>query len=290
MSAKRSWPLTALAALSGVFAAVALAAAPANAAVTGIKATVKTDAAALHVRTGPSTKYPITKNVRNRSVIRLSCKVTGQTVNGKVRRTAQWDRLTTGGYVSHGFVLGGNSLRNCPPPRKPTPTIAIHLTGPTPGMTNPQFIAASVAPAQQGFREFKVPPSVAIAQAILESGWGRSGLSTNDKNFFGIKCFGGDPGTIAKACHTYGTYECEPSCLPTKASFRVYATSADSYQDHGRFLTVNPRYRPAFQYTTNADLFLYQIWKAGYATSPTYVTNVKALMRQYNLYQHDKVS
>ena len=31
------------------------------------------------------------------------------------------------------------------------------------------------------------------------------------------------------------------------------------------------------------------MWKAGYATSPTYVDNVKNLMRQYNLYQYDRI-
>jgi flagellar protein FlgJ len=153
--------------------------------------------------------------------------------------------------------------------------------------TNAQFVAASVGPAQQGYREFRVPASVTIAQAILESGWGRSGLAANDRNYFGIKCFDGSPGPIASGCHVYATYECEPTCTPTHASFRTYASITDSFRDHGRFLTTNSRYRPAFAHTGDADQFLYQIWKAGYATSPTYVDNVKALMHQYNLYQYD---
>jgi hypothetical protein len=40
-------------------------------------------------------------------------------------------------------------------------------------------------------------------------------------NYFGIKCFYGSPGPIANGCHTYATYECEPTCPPTYASFRT---------------------------------------------------------------------
>src|SRR5436305_927067 len=147
--------------------------------------------------------------------------------------------------------------------------------------------AVPAPPAQLGQRECNVPASVTIAQAILESGWGRSALTANDRNYFGIKCFNNDPGPIANGCHSYATYECLPTCLPTTATFRTYASATDSFRDHGRFLVVNDRYAPAFGYTDNADQFLYQIWKAGYATSPTYVQNVGGLMKQYNLYQYD---
>ena len=206
--------------------------------------------------------------------------MTGEQIDGSVRSTALWDRLGNGVYVTDAYVWPAAPLRPCvdPAPAGPEPVGT---------MTNAQFVAASVAPAQQGQREFGVPTSVTIAQAILESGWGRSGLTTNDRNFFGIKCFSGSPGPIANGCHDYRTYECEPTCLPTTASFRTYASATDSFRDHGRFLTTNCRYRPAFASTRDSDQFLYQVWKAGYATSPTYVTNVKALMVRFNLYQYD---
>jgi flagellar protein FlgJ len=53
-----------------------------------------------------------------------------------------------------------------------------------------------------------VPASVTIARSILESGWGESDLSKNDNNYFGIKCFEGDPGPIATGCRTY---TCDPA-------------------------------------------------------------------------------
>jgi flagellar protein FlgJ len=133
-----------------------------------------------------------------------------------------------------------------------------------------------------------VPASVTIAQAIMESGWARRALSATDRNYFGIKCFG-DPGPIATGCHAYRTWECDSKgrCFTTTASFRAYATAADSYVDHGRFLRTNSRYAGAFRYNRNADEFARRIWKAGYATDPRYVAKLTGLMRQYHLYRFD---
>ncbi len=239
--------------------------------------TVTTVVGPLNVRTGPTTKATVVGQVPNGGTVKLACKVTGEQINGRIRTTDQWDRLDSGRYVSHAYVRGATSLPTCP--TEP---------GPNGSMTPAQFVAASVAPAQRGQLEFRVPASVTIAQAILESGWGRSGLTANDRNFFGIKCFHGSPGAIATGCHSYATHECAGNvCTPTTATFRTYPSATDSFRDHGHFLTVNSRYAPAFAFTGNADQFLFQIWKAGYATSPTYVQNVTALMKKYNLYQYD---
>ncbi|WP_203981692.1 sporangiospore maturation cell wall hydrolase GsmA, partial [Planosporangium flavigriseum] len=203
---------------------------------------------------------------------------------GAVRSTSQWDRLVSGNYVSHAYVETSASLPTCAGGAPVTGG-----TGPVGSMTNAQYIAAAVPAAQQGYREFQVPASVTIAQSILESGWGRSGLAAKDRNYFGIKCFSGNPGPIANGCHTYATFECTPNCYPTYATFRTYASITDSFRDHGYFLTTNSRYRPAFNYSNNADQFLVEIKKAGYATDPNYVSKVQNLMRTYNLYQYDRI-
>jgi flagellum-specific peptidoglycan hydrolase FlgJ len=259
----------------------------ANAA-SAITAQVETDGGALNVRSGPSAASTRVGSLADGASFSVSCQVTGQYVTGHVRDTAQWDRLAGGNYVSDGYVRAAAQIPSCSAATAPAPLPApTSSDGPTPGMSNAQFIAASVAPAQVSQREFGVPASVTIAQAILESGWGRSGLAANDRNFFGIKCFSATPGPIHIGCHSYSTTECEPTCQPTTASFRVYASATDSFRDHGRFLTTNSRYQPAFAYTYDPDQFIYQVWKAGYATSPTYAANVTNLMREYNLYQYD---
>jgi flagellar protein FlgJ len=246
--------------------------------------TVQTEGGPLNIRSGASSGASLAGQVADGAALSLSCAVSGGYVSGAVRSTSQWNRLTSGNYVSHAYVQTSAALPTC---AGGTPVTG--GSGPVGSMTNAEFIAAAVAPAQQGYREFAVPASVTIAQAILESGWGRSGLTAQNRNYFGIKCFDGNPGPIADGCRTWATYECTPNCYPTYASFRTYASITDSFRDHGRFLTTNSRYKPAFGYSNDADQFLYQIWKAGYATSPTYVANVQNLMRQYNLYQYDKI-
>ena len=129
-----------------------------------------------------------------------------------------------------------------------------------------------------------------IAQAILESGWGKSGLSSVDKNYFGIKCQDTYHGPHATGCHVYKTTECSKTtgrCFEISDAFRTYATMARSFRDHGHFLKNNKRYAPAFGYTRNADKFIEQVWKAGYATDPKYVPKVTGIMKTYDLYRYD---
>lgn len=240
----------------------------------------------LNVRTGPSSAGGIVATLRNGDPVTIACHVTGQYVQGTVRGTAQWDRLTSGSYISHAYVVTAEAIAPCAgsgPELRPVTPVA---SGPVNTASRARFIAASVAPAQRSQRDWRVPASVTIAQAILESGWGRSGLSSNDNNFFGMKCFGKGP--IAVGCRVYRTYECANGvCAPTHASFRSYASVTDSFRDHGRLLGTAPRYRPAFAHTRNPNQFLAEVHKAGYATSPTYTTNVQRLMQSYNLYQYD---
>jgi flagellar protein FlgJ len=271
-------PLLAVSVTAGTLVTAATAA---NA---SVGATIRTSGGTVKVRSGPTTKSTQVGVLRNKATITIACWVTGETVKGTVRKTSHWDRLTNGQYVSDAYVRSA-AIPICPPP-PPAPSSA--SPGPTGSFTNAQFLAASVEPAQQSWREFGVPASVTIAQAILESGWGRSGLSTNDRNYFGIKCFSTTPGPIHIACHNYVTSEyVNGSYVQTTASFRVYASMTDSFRDHGRFLTVNSRYKPAFVYTKDPNNFVIEIAKAGYATSPTYATNLTKLMVQYNLYQYD---
>ncbi|GAA4586803.1 flagellar protein FlgJ [Actinoplanes octamycinicus] len=245
-----------------------------------VTAKVRTADGAVNVRTAPSTQGASVRKVANGATVQLVCAVPGSNVRGTVRTTTQWDRTTDGRYLSHAYVVAA-TLAACAPSSPATPA--------TPSMTQAQFIAAAVSGAQQGWRQYGVPPSVTIAQAILESGWGKSGLAAVDRNYFGIKCQSGKFGTIASGCHVYQTTECDKAgkCFATSDAFRTYATMAHSFRDHGYFLKVNQRYTPAFAYTRDANNFIWQVWKAGYATDPNYYTKVTGIMAAYRLYQYD---
>ncbi|GAB1641218.1 sporangiospore maturation cell wall hydrolase GsmA [Krasilnikovia sp. MM14-A1259] len=234
----------------------------------------------VNVRAGVTMKAKVKGTIPNGARVNLVCGVVGARVKGTVRTTTQWDRLPNGLYVSHAYVVTP-TLHLCP--GAPRPAVS------TPPLTPEQFIARSVAGAQRGWRDYGVPASVTIAQAVLESGWGRSDLSVADRNFFGIKCFDGNHGPLATGCHTYVTQECTKAgdCFTTTASFRTYATQGHSYRDHGYFLRVNSRYKPAFAYTRSANKFIWTVWKAGYATDPNYYTKITGIMTKWNLYRYD---
>jgi uncharacterized protein YraI len=242
--------------------------------------TVKSNDGHVNLRSGPTTSSSVRGAAASGSKVSLVCGVVGQAVTGTVRSTTQWNRLSDGRYISHAYVVTP-TVRLCPDART-TPASPVTLT-------NAQFIKAAAAGAQRGWREFGVPPSVTIAQAILESGWGRSGLATQDRNYFGIKCFDGKHGSIASGCHTYKTTECTKAgkCFSTSASFRSYASMTNSFRDHGNFLRVNNRYKPAFSHTRNANKFIWTVWKAGYATDPNYYTKITGIMSANRLYQYD---
>ena len=242
--------------------------------------TVRSADGKVNIRTGPSTAAPVTRTVTDGAKVLGVCGVVGTLVNGTVRATTQWNRLSDGTYISHAYVVTP-TLHLCPGTSS--------APAPSPGLTQDQFLAAAVPGAQLGWRQYGVPASVTIAQAILESGWGRSGLSLTDRNYFGIKCQNGGYGKLANGCHVYRTTECakDGTCFATAAAFRTYPTMSHSFRDHGNFLRVNSRYKPAFAYTKDANKFIWQVWKAGYATDPNYYTKITTLMAANNLYQYD---
>ena len=276
---------------------IAAKAAPACTATTPQAETVKTKPAAVKYTVGTVQSTEGRVNLRASAAkgaaqqgsladgdkVNLVCGVVGDLVTGSVRTTNQWDRLYNGKYISHAFVVAP-ALKLCP-----GTTVTPQESAPAVALTPAQFIAAAVPGAQQGWREFGVPASVTLAQAILESGWGKSSLSSVDKNYFGIKCFNNVYGTIANGCHVYNTQECTKAgtCFGTSAAFRTYASMTNSIRDHGNFLKVNSRYKPAFTYTKDANKFIWNVWKAGYATDPNYYTKVTGIMSANGLYQYD---
>jgi len=241
--------------------------------------TVRTSDGNVNVRAGASISAAVAGTLANGAKVNLVCAVTGDLVSGTVRATTQWDRTSSATYISHAYV-DTPALRVCPGSTTPAPSVSL---------TPAQFIAAAVPGAQLGWRQYGVPPSVTIAQAILESGWGRSRLASADRNYFGIKCFKGVYGTLANGCHVYTTNECTKAgrCFATTASFRTYTSMANSFRDHGSFLKVNSRYQPAFAYTRDANRFIWSVWKAGYATDPNYYTKITGIMAAHSLYRYD---
>lgn len=123
---------------------------------------------------------------------------------------------------------------------------------------------------------YKIPASITLAQALLESRAGQSELARESNNHFGIKCHDWS------GKKTYHEDDNPNDC------FRVYKTVKDSYEDHSVFLTSVQRYRNLFK----LDPTDYVGWArglkmAGYATNPSYADRLINLIEAYNLDRYD---
>ncbi len=150
------------------------------------------------------------------------------------------------------------------------------------------YLSANAPLAQRETAMYGVPTSVALAQSILESGWGGSTLATQANAYFGIKCSAATS-PYPTGCYAITTTEFNPdgTTYQVVAGFRSYSSVANSFLDHGYFLSHSSRYAAAFAYEQNPDQFIREVAKAGYATDPNYPNSVIAIMVKYNLYAFD---
>lgn len=97
------------------------------------------------------------------------------------------------------------------------------------------FINKMKKGALANYEKYGILPSITIAQAVLESNWGNSGLTKEYNNLFGIKGHNWDGATAT--LQTKENYNDQ-----IQSDFRVYASLEESIKDHGRFLVENKRY------------------------------------------------
>lgn len=157
-------------------------------------------------------------------------------------------------------------------PVVPVPVEPTRAAAPTPNISTPAAFIAAIAPAAQACAKHTgVPASVTVAQAALESSWGRRAPGMN---LFGIKADASWRGPVtSQVTHEVVNGE----TVTITARFRAYSTWQGSIDDHAAFLTGNPRYRPAFAFKDGPS-FARAIAKAGYATDPLYADKLIAIM------------
>jgi flagellar protein FlgJ len=171
-----------------------------------------------------------------------------------------------------------------PPPRAPVvdalpsrPAVPANLSAPKPG--TPEAFVAEVWPhAKAAAAELGVDPRMLVAQAALETGWGRSVMRGPDgkpsHNLFGIKATGGWQGD---AVHQQTTEFRQGVLQRERASFRAYGSVGESFADYVRLIGENPRYRDAVAAGTDGHRFADALARAGYATDPQYADKLKAI-------------
>lgn len=132
-----------------------------------------------------------------------------------------------------------------------------------------------------------IPASIKLAQAILESGIGKSDLSTKANNHFGIKCGSDWSGP------TYEKKDDDRNAIGVlvKSCFRAYDDPEQSFRDHSDFLTT-PSKSSRYGFLFELDRLDYKGWahglkKAGYATNPKYPDLLIGVIEENFLHQYD---
>lgn len=148
------------------------------------------------------------------------------------------------------------------------------------------FVATMLPMAQQAADRIGVDPLYLVAQAALETGWGKSVMRQQDgsssHNLFGIKATGSWQGAQARAI----TSEFKGGQMVKEtADFRSYDSYQDSFHDLVTLLQSNNRYKDVLNAADKPEQFVRELQKAGYATDPEYASKISQIAKQMKTYQ-----
>ena len=141
--------------------------------------------------------------------------------------------------------------------------------------SSPEAFVRSIWPhAQETARKLGVSPRALVAQAALETGWGRHLVGGEQShNLFGIKAGRSWHGARVES----GTHEfVDGRRVETRAGFRAYGSVHDSFADYARLMR-NDRYAGALAAGDDPARFAGALQRAGYATDPAYAAKISAI-------------
>ncbi|PVZ41580.1 flagellar assembly peptidoglycan hydrolase FlgJ [Pseudomonas sp. CC120222-01a] len=149
-----------------------------------------------------------------------------------------------------------------------------------------EFVATMLPMAEQAAKRIGVDPRYLVAQAALETGWGKSVMRNSDgsssHNLFGIKASSNWDGDSARAITSEFR---DGQFVKETAAFRSYDSYQDSFHDLVSLLQSNSRYQDAVKSADNPEQFVRELQKAGYATDPNYASKISQIARQMKSYE-----
>jgi hypothetical protein len=128
-------------------------------------------------------------------------------------------------------------------------------------MTPQEFYSQYLPYAKKVSNQTGLDPRLVLAQAALETGYGKS---APNMNFFGIKSHGKEGGQTLQTSEFEGG-----KMVGQPASFRGYENPGQSFQDYANFLKSNPRYEGVLS-AKGLDGQISAMANSGYATDPSY--------------------
>jgi flagellar protein FlgJ len=143
------------------------------------------------------------------------------------------------------------------------------------------FVQRMGGSAQAASEASGVPAPLILAQAALESGWGKREIRADDGtqsfNLFGIKADRGWKGPVVETTTTEYV-DGEPQKV--RARFRAYGSYDEAFTDYAKFITRNPRYANVLA-TDDPAAAAHGLQKAGYATDPQYGQKLVRIMQKF---------
>lgn len=144
-----------------------------------------------------------------------------------------------------------------------------------------EFVGRMGASAQAASKASGVPAPLILAQAALESGWGKREIRADDGtqsfNLFGIKA---DKGWKGATVETTTTEYVDGEPQKVRAKFRAYGSYEEAFTDYARFITRNPRYANVLATDDPAEA-AHGLQRAGYATDPRYGEKLVRIMQKF---------
>ncbi|GAA4348219.1 flagellar assembly peptidoglycan hydrolase FlgJ [Variovorax defluvii] len=143
------------------------------------------------------------------------------------------------------------------------------------------FVGRMGASAQAASEASGVPAPLILAQAALESGWGKREIrgddGTQSHNLFGIKA---DRSWKGPTVETTTTEYVDGEPQKVRAKFRAYGSYEEAFTDYAKFITRNPRYAGVLATDDPAEA-AHGLQKAGYATDPHYGNKLVRIMQKF---------
>lgn len=155
--------------------------------------------------------------------------------------------------------------------------------------TQTKFISKLGPKAVTVSQKYKLYGSVMVAQAIVESGWGKSTLSKNAKNYYGMKgSYHGQSTTLRTA-----EYSANGTLYYTNAKFRKYPSIKASMTDNAKKLRYGTTWdKNYYSGTWRANAKTYQQATSAlslrYSTNASYGKQLNQIISAWNLQKYDK--
>ena len=174
------------------------------------------------------------------------------------------------------FFVGNLHIQESETAREVRETEALHQ----------QFIQQLVPYTQEANRMYGVLPSISLAQAILESDWGTSGLAANYYNLYGIKGESNAPFVDLETSEFHNG-----EWIKITGRFRVFESWRESVLAHAQLMALGVTWDETLYHKVLAANHYQEaareLVNAGYATDPSYAEKIIQIIEQYHLDKYD---